>query len=61
MANTVNLRRIAHRTKNNYETWQMQVEALLTKRSDLWQYVSGDKEKLAAYTGTEAADRKLKP
>ncbi|KZC15202.1 hypothetical protein WN55_00969 [Dufourea novaeangliae] len=30
--------------KDNFDTWRMQVEALLTK-NDLWQYVSGEKVK----------------
>lgn len=28
--------------KDNYETWKMQVEALVTK-NDLWEYVSGER------------------
>ena len=31
-------------TKDNYDTWKMQVEALLTK-NELWCYVSGEKVK----------------
>ena len=59
MANTINSTRIELLTKDNYETWMMQVEALLTK-GDLWQYVSGEKLKPETYEGTDPATRAAK-
>lgn len=38
---TTNLAKIELLTKNNYDTWQMQIEAVLIK-GDLWEYVSGE-------------------
>lgn len=40
--------------KNNYETWKMQIEALLSKH-DLWEYVSADEKIPNAATGSGAA------
>ncbi|KAG7188146.1 hypothetical protein KM043_013365 [Ampulex compressa] len=39
--NTVNSTRIELLTKHNYDTWKIQVEAILVK-SDSWPHVSGD-------------------
>nr|XP_012134903.1 PREDICTED: uncharacterized protein LOC105661794 [Megachile rotundata] len=36
--------RIEPLNKDNYDTWKMQIEAILIK-NDLWQYVSGDIKK----------------
>jgi hypothetical protein len=36
--------RIELLSKDNYDTWKLQAEALLTK-NDLWEYVSGDRVK----------------
>lgn len=41
MTASVGSMRIEVLTKENYDTWKMQVEALLTK-NDLWEYVSGE-------------------
>lgn len=38
---SLNLARVEALNKGNYDTWRMQVEALLIK-DDLWQYVSGE-------------------
>lgn len=38
---SLNLARVEALNKGNYDTWRMQVEALLVK-DDLWQYVSGE-------------------
>lgn len=51
-AGALHLNRIEPLSKENFETWKMQVEALLTKH-DLWEYVSGTKEKPAVVTGSE--------
>jgi len=53
MANTniVNSTRIELLTKHNYNTWRIQVEALLVK-NDSWLYVNGDIPKLVV-TGTD--------
>jgi len=40
--NVVNSTRIETLSKDNYDTWRIQVEALLVK-NDTWQYVSGEK------------------
>lgn len=54
MASSVlNSARIESLSKDNYETWKMQVEALLTK-NDLWEYVSGEKLFPNEETGTDA-------
>lgn len=45
--------RIEVLTKENYDTWKMQVEALLTK-NDLWEYVSGENVLLAVVHGNAA-------
>lgn len=45
--------RIEVLTKANYDTWKMQVEALLTK-NDLWEYVSGESTLPAPVAGTDA-------
>jgi len=41
MASVVNSTCIELLTKQNYDTWRIQVEALLVK-SDSWPYVNGD-------------------
>lgn len=41
-----NAARIELLNKNNYDTWKLQMQALLTK-ADLWEYVDGTKEKPA--------------
>lgn len=46
--------RIEVLTKDNYDTWKMQVEALLTK-NDLWEYVSGENVLPALVPGNTAA------
>jgi len=43
--NVINSTRIETLSKDNYDTWRIQVEALLMK-NDIWQYVSGEKPKL---------------
>jgi len=48
--NIVNSTRIELLTKHNYDTWRIQVEALLVK-SDSWPYVNGDISK-PMVTGT---------
>jgi len=37
----INSTRIEALSKDNYDTWKMQVEALMIK-NDLWEYVSGE-------------------
>lgn len=44
--------RIEPLSKDNYETWKIQVEALLTK-NDLWEYVSGERPPPDETTGTD--------
>lgn len=69
---TVNSTRLELLSKNNYDTWRIQAEALLIK-SDTWAYVSGEKPKPtistdattreashAAYNTWIAEDRKAK-
>lgn len=45
--------RIEPLSKDNYETWKMQVEALLIK-NDLWEYVSGERLPPGEATGSDA-------
>jgi len=47
--------RIEPLSKDNYETWKMQVEALLTK-NHLWEYVSGERMLPEETTGTETTE-----
>lgn len=66
---TINSTRIKLLTRNNYDTWSMQGEALLIK-NDTWNYVSGDTPKpsitpndrtsQAAYRTWCQADRKAR-
>ena len=46
------LGRIETLTKDNYDTWKMQVEALLQK-NDLWEYVDGTSTRPTPVRGTE--------
>lgn len=46
--------RIELLSKENYDTWSMHVEALLTK-NDLWEYVNGTNVMPAAGTGNRAS------
>lgn len=69
--NTINSTRLETLTKDNYDTWMIQVEALLVK-NDTWSYVSGEKPcpesrgttedpaTRAAITAWENEDRKVK-
>ena len=41
-SNVINSTRLETLTKDNYDTWRIQAEALLIK-SDMWDYVSGGK------------------
>jgi len=54
MASAYGPYRIELLSKDNYDTWKLQVEALLTK-NDLWEYVNGEKVKPEPVPGT--ADR----
>ncbi|KMQ91491.1 retrovirus-related pol polyprotein from transposon tnt 1-94 [Lasius niger] len=49
---TINGTRIEPLSKDNYDTWKMQIEALMIK-SDLWEYVNG--ENTLPAVGTSAA------
>lgn len=53
-ASASNSARVEPLFKDNYETWKMQVEALLTK-NDLWEYVSGEKPIADEVTGDNTA------
>lgn len=53
-ANIVNSTRIEMLNRNNYDTWSIQVEALLIK-ADLWEYVSGRKIKPEVQAGNQQA------
>ena len=53
-ASIVNSTRIEMLNRNNYDTWNIQVEALLIK-ADLWEYVSGKKAKPAVQPGDQQA------
>lgn len=44
--------------RNNYDTWSIQVEALLIK-SDLWDYVSGKKPKPEIRQDARRAEQQL--
>ena len=44
--NVVNSSRLETLSKDNYDTWRIQVEAILIK-NDTWGYVCGEKEKPA--------------
>lgn len=67
--NTINTTCLELLSKNNYDTWRIQAEALLIK-NDTWAYVSGEKPKpsisadtpssQAAYNAWIAQDRKAK-
>lgn len=54
----VNSTRIEMLGWNNYDTWSIQVEALLIK-SDLWDYVSGKKPKLEIQQDAQRAEQQL--
>jgi Domain of unknown function (DUF4219) len=49
-----NLARIELLDKDNYDTWKIQMEALLVK-NDAWAYVSGEERKPTLRTGDGAA------
>lgn len=59
--------RIETLTKDNFDTWKLQVEALLIK-NDTWEYVSGVRQRpeeinettIAAAAAWDAADRKAR-
>ncbi|KMQ88628.1 retrovirus-related pol polyprotein from transposon tnt 1-94 [Lasius niger] len=53
-ASIVNSTRIEMLNRNNYDTWSIQVEALLIK-SDLWEYASGRKVKPEVRQGDQQA------
>jgi len=53
-SSTIGSVRIELLTKENYDTWKMQVEALLTK-NDLWEYVSGENVLPAPVVGDAVA------
>lgn len=55
---TVNSTRIEMLSKENYDTWCLQAEALLVK-NDTWGYVSGQMEMPPTPTGTEAEKAKM--
>lgn len=70
--NTINSARLELLSKSNYDTWRIQVEALLIK-NDTWGYISGEKPKptistdatmretsLATYNAWMTGDRKAK-
>jgi len=44
-------------TKENYETWKVQMESILVM-NDLWEYVSGEKAKPSGETSTSDAERR---
>lgn len=50
---TINATRLELLSKNNYDTWRIQVEALLIK-NDTWAYVSGEKPKPVISTDSAA-------
>lgn len=58
MASIVNSTRIEMLGRNNYDTWSIQVEALLIKEN-LWDYVSGKKSKPEIRLGAQSAERQL--
>ena len=45
--------------KDNFDTWKLQVEALLVK-NDAWEHVSGEKVRPTATTGNEAPEAAAK-
>jgi len=49
--NTINSTRLELLSKNNYDTWRIQAEALLIK-NDTWGYVSGEKPRPVMTTDT---------
>lgn len=51
--------RIQYLTKENYDTWKIQVEALLIKQ-DTWNYVSGDKPEPEIKEGDTASEQRHK-
>lgn len=55
--NTVNSTRIETLTKDNYDTWKIQAEALLVN-NDLWEYVSGETPRPEPAAENAAADAK---
>lgn len=55
-ASIVNSTRIETLNRNNYDTWSIQVEALLIK-ADLWEYVSGRKAKPEMREGDQQAQQ----
>ena len=68
-SNVFNSTRIDTLNKTNYDTWQIQVQAILIK-NDAWTYVSGETEKpaliandqtsISAYNRWTKADSKAK-
>ena len=52
--NIVNSSRLETVSKDNYDTWSIQIEALLIK-NDIWGYVCGEKEKLEVIEGNAAS------
>jgi len=52
VANVAHSTRIEQLTKDNYDTWSVQVQALLIK-NDAWGYVSGNKAKPEPVAGNE--------
>ena len=52
--NVVNSSRLETFSKDNYDTWRIQVEAILIK-NDTWDYVCGEKVKPAVIEGDAAS------